>query len=156
MPPSNDNRLDEIRRAFHAVTPGPWSWFGNLKSKQIYLSSIGRGRQFVMSFRRWGMRDAQPEFRNTRDTMVPAEQWAREFADHNHSFSALGVPNAEFLAKSWEYVRDLIRMVDDRDEKIRDMQVLVEDAISVGEMEDADMTKEPWCSLYRAHEQALQ
>lgn len=41
-------------------TPGPWAWF---KEKyDIYLGTPDRGRLFVMSFARRGMRGAQPCF----------------------------------------------------------------------------------------------
>lgn len=43
---------------------GPWQWYGNTKHRDIYLSTVGRGRLFVMRFCRWGMGEAQPEFFN--------------------------------------------------------------------------------------------
>lgn len=43
-------------------TPGPWGWFGNASVKKIYLATTHSGRQMVMTFDRWGMKDAQPVF----------------------------------------------------------------------------------------------
>ena len=43
-------------------TPGPWHWFGNTQSKQFYLATPDRGRQFVMTFIRYGIHSAQPAF----------------------------------------------------------------------------------------------
>lgn len=113
-----NDRLDEIRSLFHQVPAGPWEWFGNLKTFQIYLATVGRGRQFVMTFERWGMREAQPAFRNEHDTMVKAERWARSISDHNKAFYGIPNPCAAFLARSWQMVADLIRMVDERDSEI--------------------------------------
>lgn len=52
-------------------TPGPWGWFGNAKGNHVYLATIGQGRTYVMGFERWGMRSAQPTFRDG-DRMRPA------------------------------------------------------------------------------------
>lgn len=43
-------------------TPGPWAWFANARSKQVYLATSDRGRQFVMQFERAGMQRTQPAF----------------------------------------------------------------------------------------------
>lgn len=58
-------------------TPGPWQWYGNTKCNLLYLSTVNHGRRFVMQFKRWGMRDAQPMFQVKRDgygVMVPASE----------------------------------------------------------------------------------
>ena len=41
-------------------TPGPWAWFGDTKTRRIYLATVRGGHQMVMTFERWGMRSAQP------------------------------------------------------------------------------------------------
>lgn len=51
-----------LRELLARSTPGPWSWFGNAKFNDVYLATVNRGRQFVMGFKRWGMRGAQPTF----------------------------------------------------------------------------------------------
>jgi hypothetical protein len=43
-------------------TPGPWGWFGNTDSNEIYLATPDRGMRFIMRFRRWGMNKGQPSF----------------------------------------------------------------------------------------------
>ena len=52
-------------------TPGPWGWFGNAGHQGLYLSTVHHGRRFVMNFRRWGFRNAQPAFQ-VDGRMVPA------------------------------------------------------------------------------------
>ena len=43
-------------------TKGPWAWFGNAASNHVYLATWHSGRRYVMDFKRWGMRGAQPRF----------------------------------------------------------------------------------------------
>lgn len=55
-------------------TPGPWAWFGNARTREIYLATTHSGRRYVMGFRRWGMRGAQPIFQPGAGSLVPAEK----------------------------------------------------------------------------------
>jgi len=57
-------------------TPGPWSWFGNAKGRNIYLATIYGGRRFVMQFGRWGMKSAQPIFQ-AEGVMRPAVEFLK-------------------------------------------------------------------------------
>jgi hypothetical protein len=65
-------------------TPGPWGWFGNGKTNDVYLATKHSGRRYVMGFRRWGMRGAQPMFQPgnrglvTADTLFTFEVGSRE------------------------------------------------------------------------------
>ena len=54
-------------------TPGPWAWFGNAGSNQVYLATTHSGRRFIMDFVRWGMRGAQPRFQPERGGMIDAK-----------------------------------------------------------------------------------
>lgn len=54
-------------------TPGPWEWFGNARNHEIYLATTHSGRRYVMGFRRWGMRGAQPMFQPSGHGLVAAE-----------------------------------------------------------------------------------
>lgn len=54
--------IDEIRGRLAAATPGPWGWFGNTDSRDVYLATRRFGRMTVMRFCRWGMSGAQPVF----------------------------------------------------------------------------------------------
>lgn len=55
-------------------TPGPWAWFGNAESNHIYLATDHSGRRYVMQFRRWGMKGAQPVFQPEQKGMVEAKE----------------------------------------------------------------------------------
>lgn len=50
-------------------TRAPWGWFGNSDTQQVYLATVDRGRQHVMTFDRWGMQGGQPRF-NVNHIMV--------------------------------------------------------------------------------------
>lgn len=41
-------RLDEIRQRHAAVIPGPYRWFGNTATDQIYLATQTRGRLIIL------------------------------------------------------------------------------------------------------------
>lgn len=61
-------------------TSGPWRWFGNTQTKEIYLATVDRGRQFVMDFVRWRRRYAQPRFQvhdGKLGIMVPSSKLCR-------------------------------------------------------------------------------
>lgn len=55
-------------------TPGPWSWFGNAGSNSLYLATEHSGRRYVMGFKRWGMRGAQPQFQPADRGLVDASE----------------------------------------------------------------------------------
>lgn len=55
-------RLDQIRDRHQKATPGPWFWGGNVDVRHIYLAASTCGTPIVMSFTRWGMQGAQPQF----------------------------------------------------------------------------------------------
>ena len=55
-------------------TPGPWAWFGNAGSNSLYLATTHSGRRYVMGFKRWGMRGAQPQFQPGGRGLVDASE----------------------------------------------------------------------------------
>lgn len=55
-------------------TPGPWAWFGNAGSNSLYLATTHSGRRYVMGFKRWGMRGAQPQFQPEGRGLVDASE----------------------------------------------------------------------------------
>lgn len=55
-------------------TPGPWAWFGNARTREIYLATKHSGRRYVMGFRRWGFSGAQPMFQPGGRGLVAADQ----------------------------------------------------------------------------------
>lgn len=63
-------------------TPGPWAWFGNAGSHSLYLATTHSGRRYIMGFKRWGMRGAQPQFQPEGRGLVDASELL-EFAVGN-------------------------------------------------------------------------
>ena len=57
-----------------SYTKGPWAWFGNARTQNLYLATVNDGRRFVMGFKRWGMSGAQPEFQPEGEGLVPASR----------------------------------------------------------------------------------
>lgn len=55
-----------------AFTKGPWAWFGSADNHEVYLATTHSGRRYVMGFKRWGMRGAQPSFQPAGAGLVPA------------------------------------------------------------------------------------
>lgn len=54
---------DEIRSALDGTSPGPWRWAGRLHTgPELSCWVPGQGRTIVMSTRRLGMQEAQPQF----------------------------------------------------------------------------------------------
>lgn len=111
--------LDAIRARHAAATPGPWRWFGSggriRKAVKVYLATVNRGRIFVMDFVRSGWRDAQPRFQVRRSgmgLMTPSHELFAYEVEYRDDISGITHPDAEFLAHSWEDVRDLLDEVD--------------------------------------------
>lgn len=60
-------------------TPGPWCWHGS--NHRMHLATVDRGKTYVMSFCRMGMREGQPTFQASRRTPgVSGMQKAMEMA----------------------------------------------------------------------------
>ena len=100
---------EKARALLDAATSGPWRWYGDTSSQIIYLATVDRGRQYVMRFLRWGMRNATPTF-TSRDShmMEKAEHWAQyEVAPtatskddprlYRHDFVGLRHPDAQLM-----------------------------------------------------------
>jgi len=112
--------VPEIRAHHRSVTPGPWGWFGNLDVQNLYLASR-RGRNVVMDFVRWGAARAQPRFPVNRLMVKAVELPVFEVAptaisrwdSRVYRADVIGVrhPDADFLARSWEYVDVLLAEV---------------------------------------------
>jgi hypothetical protein len=42
-------QLEAIRKRFDAIIPGPWRWYGNTATDQVYLATTDRGRLIILS-----------------------------------------------------------------------------------------------------------
>jgi hypothetical protein len=43
------DQLEAIRKRHEAIVPGPWRWFGNTETDQLYLGTVDRGRLYVLT-----------------------------------------------------------------------------------------------------------
>ena len=116
--------LKEIRDRASAATPGPWTWRGNVDTRQIYLSYTkpGLGWTSVMDFVRWGMQSARPRFLTENFWMQDADDLAvfevcREAKRRNdprvYRGDIVGFrhPDADFIANARQDVDDLLAVV---------------------------------------------
>ena len=100
-------------------TPGPWAWYGEASGPALYLATTHSGRRTVMAFKRWGMRGAQPMFRDPeRGTLHDASDLlkfcvgnpsvrgvAQAKADgsvYRLTIEGIDSPDAELIAKAWQ------------------------------------------------------
>lgn len=98
--------LDELERTARAARPGPWQWYGNTKTQEVYLATVHGGRVFVMDFVRWGMHDAQPRFQVEPGVMVALGELGKQEhpmgpmfeATHRRQFAGIGHPDARHIA----------------------------------------------------------
>jgi hypothetical protein len=128
MNDADRERLDEIKARHLASTRGPWRWFGYVRGRgvmsskakkrrtdNLYLSTIDRGRTFIMNFRPLGLKDAEPNFqvregRNGR--MVGAGELVSDFKDYSgEMMSGIDHPDARAIEYSWEDRDFLLRMI---------------------------------------------
>lgn len=86
-------------------TPAPWRWEVNKEYKTVYLrGGCPRFDQNVMSFTRWGMGGAAPEFRGENENhsiMHRVEKWASPVPGrehHAHWFMDVNHPDARLIA----------------------------------------------------------
>jgi hypothetical protein len=117
--------LKEIRDRAAAATPGPWTWRGNVDTRQFYLSYTkpGLGWTSVMDFVRWGMQSARPRFLTEHFWMQDADELAvfevcrdakRRTDPRVYRGDVVGFrhPDAEFIAGARQDVDDLLALVD--------------------------------------------
>lgn len=120
--------LQEIRDRAAAATKGPWQWFGNVDTREVYLSTVDRGRLFVMRFFRWGMQGAQPAFRephadgpygwmvkaSERPVFEVCRSATKRTDDRVYRGDVVGFRNADatFIAHSRQDVDDLLAVID--------------------------------------------
>lgn len=92
-------------------TPGPWAWSGNTKNKDLHLATVHGGRQFVMTFARYGMQSGQPRFQvghrmvDAHDLVVYERHYRADVIGINHPDAHLIAAAPELLAACKEFVR---------------------------------------------------
>lgn len=107
----SEERLTEFEAIERAARPGPWRWFGNAGTQDIYLATAGGGRVFVMNFVRWGMSGAQPRFQSDRHLMVKASDFLVYEVPYRKDIVGIDHPDAVFLERSREMVTALLAEV---------------------------------------------
>jgi hypothetical protein len=121
-----DDQLAVIRERHASRIAGPYMWSGH-RSGPMHLSTRNRGRIFVMSFARLGMRDAQPVFQCGRGG-TPAEEedarkrgggWMTKAAKlavqevtYRDDITTIDHPDARGIEHSWSDVQALLEEVD--------------------------------------------
>ncbi len=119
----SQQRIDEIRARAADATPGPWLWKGNTESFRIELISRAPGIWTVMSFERWGMRDAQPYFlgddrflHSVKDFVVyqvcPDCESKDDPRVYRQDFFEINHPDARFIAHAREDIDVLLAEID--------------------------------------------
>lgn len=83
-------------------TPGPWRWRGNTSGgKFLHLESAGVPlRQIVMTFTRWGMSSALPQFNEDGILARADEYFVFPKAHHAWEVDGLTHPDARLIAKA--------------------------------------------------------
>ena len=117
-------RLEEIKAANKARTPGKWFWFGYLKNKDLaieaYKPNTG-GVKTVMGFRRWGMHRAQPVFFDPTERILVDAKEKLIISDQTSchpKMRGVDVPDAKFIVDAPEYVTELLELVEQQAERI--------------------------------------
>lgn len=121
-------RKAQIRAMLAVATQGPWRWFGNTKTYDVYLATVNRGRVFVMDFVRWGMSGAQPRFqvrindapdkpsgimRSVGDLGSKESPLGPRFeASHRRQFTGIGHPDAVLIEQAPTIISELLARVD--------------------------------------------
>jgi hypothetical protein len=87
-----DDEFAAIKARHAASTPGPWDWFGSTDADTVDLATTHSGREWIISFRRYGMRSAGPVFRGQfrRFTIPEGRSPVREVLKRHVRYEVLG------------------------------------------------------------------
>lgn len=113
-------KIEAIKARLSAATPGPWRWWGNVDTRQIQLTTVGRGVMTIMAFQRWGMQRAAPAFfRRTPDMPYGWNGKQESVGDiavrevpYRGDLVRLNNPNAELIAHAPSDIEFLLGEVD--------------------------------------------
>jgi hypothetical protein len=101
---SEKRDIAKDRAMCEAATKGPWQWRGYTRPRKMYLASLTHMIPIVMDFERWGMRNAQPRFRDaSRDLMVNASDLViPDDAENPNGFHGINHADAKFIVEARE------------------------------------------------------
>jgi hypothetical protein len=125
--PMTDERWAEIEASTEGHRTGPWRWFGDTSINKINLATIDRGRTFVMTFRRWGMRGAAPEFQKNQN-MVRADSLCTFERTYRRDIDRIEHPDAHLIAAAPELLAEVRRLRKDQTDWRRGVD-LINDAL---------------------------
>lgn len=95
-------------------TPAPWRWELNEKSKHVELvGGIPKYDLTVMSFVRYGMGSAAPEFRDSNCIMKRCEAFGKEVEGRKHHadwFKSISHPDAKLMQSAPEMIDCLLKI----------------------------------------------
>lgn len=100
------SRLEEIRERWSKVPAGPWMWGGSITGHYLYLSTVNNGRDFLMQFKRWGPRSAQPVFRSV-DRLEAVYEGGKEAWSRNDGPTKQRVKQIGMVVKEQVYRGDI-------------------------------------------------
>ena len=144
--------LAQVRALLEGVTPGPWQWFGNTKSCDVYLATVHGGRRLVMDFVRWGMSSAQPRFQvalnggddsgvmrsvgemaKNEEVSKPAVPFGPLFeVPYRRDFVGIGHPDAKFIASARTLVPELLAEVERLRSQLGAATTIGRDLVAIG------------------------
>jgi hypothetical protein len=107
-------RLAAIRERAEQAAPGPWRWRGNISrwgGGDVYLSALVHLRPIVMTFRRWGMQDARPVFRDAERDLLVNGEFVIPYEHHPWEIGGIDHPDARFIERSREDIDWLLGQV---------------------------------------------
>lgn len=108
----DEAELKRIEERWAAATKGPWHWQVNQNAKSVTL--WGSASMVVMDFVRWGFSKATPRFRDYRDIMEKAEEFAYSIEGREHHkdwYKQITHPDAVAIQSAPEDVTSLIEEV---------------------------------------------
>lgn len=149
---------ESIRARDAAATPGRWEWTGDLRTRQVELTTMHSGMLGVMRFDRWGMSGAQPVFLDpesrkhgmgavttVRASDVPIFEVCREATSaddprvYRTTIRGLRHPDAEFIARARSDVPLLLAVAD---AAAALQAALVDDESGMGSIADVEAARD--------------
>lgn len=121
-------RLEEIKAANKARTPGKWYWFGYVQNKDLAIETFAPGTggvREVMSFRRWGMQRAQPVFWDPKERLLVEAKEKLIITDQDSchpKMRGVDVPDAKFMVDAPQYVTELLELVEQQKARIDELE----------------------------------
>lgn len=141
MPKMTTQELTTARALLALVPRGPWQWYGNTRTNEVYLATVNHGRVYVMDFARWGMQSAQPRFQVSlkdgsalvgepgllRDGIMRSLEQLRDLGpqfdrSNTGSFTGVGHPVAKLMQEAPSLVAALLNHIEEQDRELASLR----------------------------------